>query len=253
MDQFLINIEKYKYAIIGTIFFHVLFFVISSFTSVQPVKRMPPQEVSIEIPLDDIELEPEIEKLLELNKEPLPSQNIANIAADANDTREKAYENYSTNKDEVDQDVSESVKDFEAQLFKDAADQSAKDLASQTNSHVKIETKSHTINTNKHSSVSSGGKNAFAGKVMISYNLIGRKAYNLPNPGYTCNNSGTIVIQIKVDKNGTVKDSKFMSGLSTSSNECLVKRAIRYANKSRFDFKEGGMQTGSITYEFKGQ
>ena len=88
MNDFLDYIEKYKFAILGTLVVHLCIIVGSSFQQVQHVMRIPPQEVEIEIPLEDIEFEPEIEELLELKKEPLPSENITNTAADANDTRE---------------------------------------------------------------------------------------------------------------------------------------------------------------------
>ena len=57
MDQFLINLEKYKFAILGTVLFHILVFVVSGFTSVQHVTRLPPDEIKINLPLNDIEFE----------------------------------------------------------------------------------------------------------------------------------------------------------------------------------------------------
>ncbi len=251
MDQFLINIEKYRYAILGTILFHILIFVVSSFTSVQPVTKMPDEEIRMEIPLDDIEFEPEIEEILDLKKEPIPTENVSNLAADANDTRERDYENFSTNKDEIDQAVLDDAKELEAQFFKEAAANNPNHVNTQTQSNVDVETNATKKDKPKDNPTLSGGAdNAFAGEVMISYNLKGRKAYALPNPGYTCNSSGTIVIQIKVDNSGDVKDIKFLSNLSSGASECLVERASNYAKKARFDFKSGGVQTGTITYKF---
>jgi hypothetical protein len=254
VDRFLIYIEKYKFAILGTLLVHILIIVGSSFKQVQHVMRMPPQEVSVEMPLEDIEFEPEIEEILDLKKEPLPSQEITNVAADANDTREKSYENYSTNKDEIEEDVLQNAKDLERQFFEEAAANNPNAAQSQINSHVPIESiTKKDVKKDQQSSVKSGGNKAFAGEVMISFNLKGRKAFSLPNPGYTCNNTGTIVIEIKVGGDGYVKSTNFLSNLSTGATDCLVERATKYASMARFNLVSSGTQTGTITYKFISQ
>ena len=254
MNDFLDYIEKYKFAILGTLVVHLCIIVGSSFQQVQHVMRIPPQEVEIEIPLEDIEFEPEIEELLELKKEPLPSENITNTAADANDTREKSYENYSTNKDEIEEDVLQTAKELEKQYFEEAAAANPKSNQTQVNSHVPVETVSDKIKTaDDNSSVKTGGTKSFAGEVMISFNLKGRKAFQLPNPGYTCSTNGTIVIEIKVGSDGFVKSTNFLSNLSSGATDCLVDRAIDYASRARFNYSSSGTQTGTITYKFIGK
>lgn len=254
MDQILLNIEKYKFAILGTILVHIIIVVASSFTQVQDVGRMPPQDVSIDMPLEDIEFEPEIAEILELKKEPLPSQEIANVVADENDTQEKSYEDYSSSIEESDEDIVNSVKELADQYFKDAAANNPKNQTLQKKSHVPIETKADKIKTEGISSNNqSGSDKSFAGEVMISYNLKGRKAFSLPNPGYTCSSNGTIVIEIKVDGTGHVKSTRFLSSSSSGASECLVRSATKYAAKSRFNSSSSGSQTGTITYKFIGQ
>ena len=68
-----------------------------------------------------LNLKPEIEELLELEKEPLPTEEVTNTVSDANDTREKDFEDYGRSHDEIDQDVMESTKELEAQYFAEAA------------------------------------------------------------------------------------------------------------------------------------
>jgi hypothetical protein len=253
VNQFLSNIEKYRFAILGTLLVHIVVIVASSFTQVQNVMRIPPQEISIEIPLEDIDFDPEIEDVIMPEKELMPVQNLTNTASDANDIREKSFENYSTNKDEISEDVLEDAKALERQFFEEAA---ANNVANQTqqSSHVPIETKSQLIKTNAdNSSVKSGGDKAFAGEVMISFNLAGRKAFSLPNPGYTCNSSGTIVIEIKVGGDGRIKSTNFLNNVSIGATDCLIERAMRYAGKSRFNSASNSSQTGTITYKFMGQ
>lgn len=246
MDQFLDKIEKYKFAIIGTIVIHMLVFFFSLFTTIKNVGFMPPPEIAVEIPLDDIEFEPEIAEILDLDKEPQPAQDISNLAADANDNRDKSYDDYSTNAEDLSAESMMSAKELEAKYFEEAAANNDRtDVASNMEEHKLNETKSNNDN------VTTGGQNAYAGEVMIKYNLKGRKSHSLHNPGYTCNSSGTVMIQIKVDKNGDVKDAVFMPSGSSGATECMIQKSIRSAKKSRFDYKAGAsMQAGTITYKF---
>lgn len=251
MEQILINIEKYRFAIFGTLLFHILVFVISGFTPVQHVSRLSPPEVTIEVPLDEIEFEPEIEEILELNKEPIASQNVTNAIRDANDTRKRSLENYSTNKVETDQEVLDRIKEEEAQMFAEANSNNPNVRTTQDNESSVNEEKKETKNNNNDNENSSGGENAIAGEVMISFNLPGRIKHHLGNPGYTCNGSATIVIQIKVDGSGYVKDVKYLSQASSSATDCMIQSALKYARKSSFDLNAGSsMQTGTITYKF---
>jgi len=254
VDKFLLNIEKYKYAILGTILVHLLVLVGSSFSQVQKVSRKAPEAVSLEIPLENIEV-PEEDKPLEDNDQNLEEndQNLSNVAADANEMREKSFENYSTNKAEVEQDVVLNAKELERQYFEEAAANNPNNKTTKAE-RQKIETKADKLKIpGEKSSLEPGGEKAFAGKVMISYDLAGRKAFSLPNPGYTCNSSGTVVIEIKVASDGTVKGTRFLSHLSSSSSECLVQRATKYASRARFSSSSSGSQTGKITYKFVSQ
>jgi len=251
VDKFLDYIEKFKFAIIATLVFHLAFFLWSNFVTVKDIKRIPPPEVDIEIPLDDIEFDEEMMKMLDLDKEPLPNQNLANMAADANDNREKSYDDYSTNEEDFSEEAQMSAKELEAKYFNEVASSENNDRHNKLENIDKHELKTYDKSTKN---TTSGGKNAYAGEVMISYNLKERKAYSLPNPGYTCNGSGVVVIQIKVDKSGSVKFADYSASQSNHATQCMIERAIKYAKKSRFDYVSGsGMQTGTITYKFVGQ
>lgn len=245
MDKMLDYIEKYKFAIFGTLFLHILVFFFSIFTTVKDVNRMVSPTISLEIPLDDIELEdttiPEIDEEGNLI---LPGE-VSNIVSDVNDERDRSYEDYSTNSEAVQL----SAKELEAQYFKEAAENNDRsEFADEIEAHELNKTEDPKNNT------TSGGANAYSGEVMISYSLKGRKAYSLPNPGYTCNGSGVVVIQIKVDKSGKVKDTSYDTDASKRATTCMIERALLYAKKSRFDYKSSeSIQTGIITYKFMGK
>ncbi len=86
----------------------------------------------------------------------------------------------------------------------------------------------------------------------ISFSLKGRRAVKIPNPVYTCNNAGKIVVNITVDANGYVIDTSINKGSSTTSNECLTGQALEYAAGARFSKLSGrNSQPGTITYHFR--
>lgn len=98
------------------------------------------------------------------------------------------------------------------------------------------------------------GSNGTSRKTTISYRLVDRKAITLPNPVYTCNASGIIVLSIEVNELGMITKATFNRGMSTTSNGCLIDSAMEYANNSRFSRKAGkDSQLGTITYNFPGQ
>jgi hypothetical protein len=245
MDKFLDYIEKYKFAIFGTLFIHILVFFFSIFTTVKDVNRMLSTEVSVEIPLDDIELEEDIIPEFDEEGNPITPSEVSSMASDANDTRDRSYEDYSTNSEEAQL----SAKELEAQYFKEAAENNERsEFADEMEEHKLNKTEDPKENT------TSGGANAYSGEVMISYSLKGRKSYSLPNPGYTCNGSGVVVIQIKVDKTGVVKDASYNASASSRATTCMIERALKYAKKSRFDYKSSvAMQSGTVTYKFMGK
>jgi hypothetical protein len=88
---------------------------------------------------------------------------------------------------------------------------------------------------------------------MVSYNLKGRKAKRLRNPGYTCgNNNGKVVVDIKVAQSGEVVFAKYNTQLSVAASVCMIEKAESYAKRSKFNYSATASktQTGTITYTF---
>ncbi|WP_340199699.1 hypothetical protein [Ascidiimonas sp. W6] len=93
--------------------------------------------------------------------------------------------------------------------------------------------------------------NVFRRNTTISYSLKDRMHTKLPNPIYTCEQNGKIVINIKVDRYGNVLEASHNKSSSNSSNGCLVDNAIAYALRSKFESGVKDNQLGSITYSFQ--
>lgn len=86
----------------------------------------------------------------------------------------------------------------------------------------------------------------------VSYNLEGRDAIIIPNPVYTCDAQGTIVLTIEVRGTGSISKMEFNKKASTSSNGCLLDQALKYAEEALFNASEKEVQSGTITFYFQG-
>ncbi len=258
MDQFLEYIERYKFAILGTVLFHVIFFMTTNFVTVDTPYGHAAEFEEVELDADAIEMDEEMLEMLErLNQQnELQNEQLYNLTADQNDQRERSYENFSTQ--DLDEQVEREARELEQQFFDEWAathpDSDGPPPRSTERNDESSTTRTNQNNSNN-SNVDNSGDNAFAGQVMVEFNLKGRKAHSLDIPGYTCNGSGTVVIDIKVDKSGNVKSAELNSGLSRGATECMVLKAKRYAKKARFDYSKSasGLSSGTITYKFQGQ
>ncbi|MCM4159515.1 TonB family protein [Antarcticibacterium flavum] len=86
----------------------------------------------------------------------------------------------------------------------------------------------------------------------ISFSLLGRTALHIPNPVYTCDRAGKVVVNITVNAQGRVTSTSLNKGSSTSSNECLTENALQYAAGAVFSQLPGrNSQPGTITYYFQ--
>lgn len=255
IDHILDYIERYKYAIIGTTVVHIAFFFYANFTTVDQPFKFPDPEVEMSVPLDDVEIDEETLKQMEQMQQlqnNMPSEEVYNMATDASDNRKKSYENYSTQ--QMDQQVQQEAKQLEQQYFEEWASTHEGQFPKSGRGQEKDETSNQESRNNdvNEQTIKTGGANAFAGEVLVSYYLPDRKAHDLPKPGYTCNSSGTVVLDIKVDKAGDVKSVSFNPNLSKGATECMVEKALKYAKRSRFNFSGSAdnNQNGTITYKF---
>lgn len=86
----------------------------------------------------------------------------------------------------------------------------------------------------------------------ISFSLLGRSAREIPNPVYTCDTPGKIVVNISVNSQGRVISTSINKSSSSTTNECLTEQALEYAAQAVFSSLGGrNSQPGTITYQFK--
>lgn len=96
---------------------------------------------------------------------------------------------------------------------------------------------------------SGGGSGAGRGTGVGNYNLAGRKVLTKPAPRYTCNEQGTVVLQITVDQSGKVIKAERYRG-TTNSAQCLFDQAKQAAMSTKFDAGTAATQVGTIKYNF---
>ena len=84
------------------------------------------------------------------------------------------------------------------------------------------------------------------------YKLDGRTVMDTPREQPNCQEEGTVVVEIKVDKNGKVVFAKAGAKGTTNSAPCLYKPAEEAALKTPWNADETApiIQTGTIIYKF---
>ncbi|MBM3433715.1 MAG: hypothetical protein FJX93_03035 [Bacteroidetes bacterium] len=100
----------------------------------------------------------------------------------------------------------------------------------------------------------SGTGNGSGGAGGGNYQLGTRSALERPKLRYDCDGEGVVVVKVYVDRNGVVKraDGQGQKG-STTSEECLIRRAEEAALKTRWQGDPSALelQVGTIRYNFQ--
>lgn len=86
-----------------------------------------------------------------------------------------------------------------------------------------------------------------------NYQLGNRKALSKPEPKYLCNEQGTVVVQIAVDKNGKVISANPGIKGTTNTAKCLLDQAKIAALNTKWQSDDTAPETqiGKIIYNFK--
>jgi TonB family protein len=87
----------------------------------------------------------------------------------------------------------------------------------------------------------------------ISFNLGNRSHLSLPAPEYPKQKSGTVVVEVTVDRNGNVTQVRGGVRGSTTYDTDLIRGAETAARRAKFNVSptSPAYQTGTITYMFK--
>lgn len=232
--------DKHKALIITILFCSMLVLALYNFTLSQKQKQI--SEMIVD--LDDFTSDEEEEELMPEEETPEPPKSTSRETHRAFDeNQEEREQNFERELEEIfdrnsaqSEETSENEDDSQDGEFNIPKSQPRERETSQgDNSTEKISTQSGSLRNSS-----------------ISFSLKGRNAVNIPNPVYTCDRAGKVVINIRVDSNGRVLETSVNKSSSTTTNQCLTDNAMQYAADAVFSQMPGrDSQPGTITYEFQ--
>ncbi|MBB77598.1 MAG: hypothetical protein CL844_01190 [Crocinitomicaceae bacterium] len=255
MNRILALIDKYKFGLMATVFVYIAIFIylqVDSYKQYFPIKRFN-KDSYVEIPVDDIELSSE-NIIIPIDY----SGDIKNLVRDQNDVRKKSQDIYSQNR--TISDVENEYKLLEEQMYRESGGEKDREKI-RNEMNKKNQVVSPFVN-DKNKPSNGNDDLLYSGNVMVDWVLTKRTPHQnndwyVRNPGYTCGHgsSGVVSVIIKVNKNGNVILAEYDSSKSSRANQCMIKQAIKYAKKSRFNYSQSALknQIGRITYTFKSQ
>ena len=184
----------------------------------------------------EIELKEQVARNLEDQLARQPQQRIRNVAVDAgNKLRDDRFKNPS--------EVYDEARELQRKL-----DASKRDALAQQAAEEAVD-----LNPQK-GTESSEPVPAYQGPSVISYELDGRKALNLPVPAYKGYGAGDVLVDIEVNPAGRVTAARVRPD-GSSADASLHAFALDAARRSRFSASADAdkSQTGWILYRFIAQ
>lgn len=229
--------------------FVFMYLQISSFPDYRQTKSF---DTYSELVQEDVELTAN-----NIESEDFSGGEVSSLSRDVNDQRASGSDDWSESTYEGDPE--QNAKEIERQLFESTGERERREKL-QDEYEARLEQLAKEPESKPSNNEVS--ENQFSGNVMVEFKLSGRNAFKndnwyVRNPGYTCgkNSNGLVVVQIKVNRNGNVVFAQVNSSLSNGASDCMLKKAIEYAKKSRFNYSSASAQTqsGLIKYRFVAQ
>lgn len=246
--QKLITIYKRNiYGVIGTLIFHILLFASFLLANVNIKGNVKEEDILIEFPDNIPEPEPVEEKEAEDRSEPTPEtekavNQLTNIASNR-----LAKENITTSADKF----------FDADYMKEV--EAAKQLRSSVTNNlskkvVDMSDVKMPVETTEGMDRDSIKNVIYAGESNIVYYLENRYHVSLPVPVYLAEGGGTVIIDIKVNRDGKVVEATPRPNPSINDEQIFLyarEAALRTIFNS--DDSAPSLQEGSIHYTFVAQ
>lgn len=227
-------IEKHKALIITTMLMGI--FLLSLYNINMFNKRQEQAEILMEIPEEILE---ELAKEEIIEKEDIPERDVT-----SNKRTHSAYNQDFEDHEDIEQriksltDAPESTKEStETEEVLEGEESIEEDLNPE-------ETKENNPSENLNAKAVNNRNSS------VTFSLQNRQKKRIPNPIYTCNGSGKVVVRIVVNQNGYVSEAKIDKRNSSTRNECLFDNALQYAQRALFSESALSSQNGTITYYF---
>jgi TonB family protein len=225
----------------------------------QPVSVPPPPPSAGDAGADEALLTQDFEEAVEVEKkEPDPEE--LKKQAEARAAELKRREEAEAEKKRIEQETAERLRREEEQRRIDQANARARSAFGNTGNTGTAGESEGVAGGQGNQGVKSGtegvrnyGPGGGTGNSNISYDLAGRRHQSLPLPRYDYQEEGKVVVEVTVDRSGTV--TKATAGVKGSStlDAYLLRVAYEAAMRAKFDSNPDApiIQKGTITYIFK--
>lgn len=245
--------DKYqRYGALGTILFHLLLLLLFLFFGLKTPVPIPQQNIVINFGTSNEgsgEVQP-VEPAATEAVEPVISNPKPVVSPAKLDAVTQNNPNAPSVTDKKTEKVTEPVKEPEKQVNQKAL--YTKKAGSSSGSEGETNTAGDQGDPlgSKDASSHSGGS---TGSGKDSYSLGNRKAVQKIKPKYECQETGTVVVSITVDKQGNVVKATGGARGTTNAAPCLVDRAQEAAMKTKWepDNDAPELQLGQIIYNFE--
>lgn len=210
-----------------------------SYESVDMVQKVTPVEF-----MDPEDMPEEMKEMMT----PQKNEPVSNKTFNTEDKREYSEEKYDSRTEKsIQEEVEKELKEFEAKEF-------AK-YKKETKQEVAVNKEENKIKTTKEEEEVKTSSGSFKGSVTAMYELTQRRDEKLPIPAYICKGSGTVKVNITVDREGLVILATIDKRGSDYKEVCIGENALNYAKKARFSVSTVApeQQNGWILYTFISQ
>lgn len=236
--------DRHKALIITTLIFSILILLMYNIKMSNESKKI--RETLIQLneltatPPPEEEPEPEEQE----PAEPQPPTPTVQTHQAFNQNQEESQRNLESRLDEIFQKNA-----VEQEASEDEASRASRgEVALNNNRRERRQEASQGNNNSRETSVEEGSLRNSS----IAFSLVGRTAVFIPNPIYTCDRQGRVVVNITVNATGDVVNTSINKNASSTSNECLTEMALEYAADAKFSRLAGrNSQPGTITYNFQ--
>lgn len=245
--RFLDWFDRHKYGVVGTLLLHTLMLfamAMSKLPGEEPTKATPEMVMELAEPADmppDASLQPPL-------LASVPVKNLASNSTAATASRPQMWPGRSA-QEHIENNVEEDLKEFEAAEFARLAEErkaAGKEVTmpqldpSKWNKERYMKTEPQPMKVE--------------GLTTVSYDLQGRTDIDLDVPAYLCQGQGRVVVQVAVDRSGTVSRAE-LDAARTQADACMIEHALTSARTARFNMSSSAPdpQRGNITYTFLAQ
>lgn len=234
-------ITPHRRGIMGTVIFHLLLAIFLLSMEISRMSVHAEMEIVMDVPgPEEIHEKKEEEQQKELIRQKSSEEEVQrmlrSLAVNENSQAKPASADVQKYVDEI---LRELEEDGEAGRYKARRDEHYK--------HDSLQS----LRDKKEQELDSLKSTFYSGESSVSYNLPGRYARFLPIPVYKCEYGGRVVVEITVNRKGTVQKAVVLESES-QDDDCIRSVAVDAAQRSRFNTKPDApaLQKGTITFNF---